>query len=162
MASVEIGCKSDQQGCQSTFSEQNTFYLVLIDALADALHSAYCYQKNWSSSARQIAETQLAAALGLWTRLPGTFTVARYGMLQSLSSVTLGMLFHWETDFWFNVVEKRPKGLCVEEDIFWVMQTHGAAALYQGGHCSRDNKLYLNSSTLPDKVDCTAARWYLQ
>lgn len=81
VTSVEIGCKSDQQGYQSTCSEQNTFYLVLIDALADALHSAYCYQKNWSSSARQIAETQLAAALGLWTRLPGKFTVARYGML---------------------------------------------------------------------------------
>lgn len=82
-SAIEIDCKSDQQGCQSPRSEQNTIYLVLIDTLAEALHSGYCYQKIWSSSARQTAEIQLAAALGLWTRLPGKFAVAGYGMLQT-------------------------------------------------------------------------------
>lgn len=47
--------------------KENTFYLVLIDSYSEALHSAYCgkLKKIESNSARQTAETQLAAALGL-------------------------------------------------------------------------------------------------
>jgi len=81
MAGAETDCKSAQQGSQSSCSELITFYLILTDALTEALHSGYCYPTNKSCSARQAVETQPAAALELRTRSPGKFRVAGSGLL---------------------------------------------------------------------------------
>lgn len=124
---IETDCKSDQQGCQSPCSEQNTFYLVLIDILAEALHTAYCYQKIEVAVVQDSGDTTCCC---FRTVNKVAWQVHyEYGMLQSVNLLLWGCCVIGRWIFWFNAVWKRPEGLCVEEDIFWVMQTQGGSNL---------------------------------